>query len=86
MAKKTDKDESKTPLLEHELLPVHELLSDENAAEVLKKYGIEDDQLPMIKKNDPALKVFNIKPKKGDIIRIRREDLTGKYDYYRVVI
>ena len=83
LAKKKDE---KTFSLEHFLIPVHELLSGEQKKEVLLKFNITEEQLPKIKKNDPGLKLFNIKAKQGDVIRIKRKDPTGSYDYYRTVI
>lgn len=70
----------------HRLVPQHILLSDEEAEEILKKYNITRDQLPKIKKKDPAFAIFDIKPKEGDIILIKRVEETASYDYYRLVI
>ncbi len=42
--------------------------------------------MPKIHISDPALKIFNLELAVGDIIKISREDATGKNSYYRFVI
>ncbi len=75
----------KTFILEHELVPEHEVLSPEEAEEVLEKYNINRYQLPWITIDDPIVKLLKAKP--GDIIRIRRRSPTaGEAIVYRVVI
>jgi len=72
-------------LLEHELIPKHELMSSEEAEEVLEKYDATRDQLPKIRRKDAAIKKLDAKV--GDIIKITREsEHSGKSLYYRVVI
>ncbi len=72
-------------VLEHELVPDHVLLSEEEAAEVLKKYNISKGQLPKIKTTDVVVKQIGAKP--GDVLRIIRKSLTaGKAVAYRLVI
>lgn len=70
----------------HQLVPEHILLNEEQAKELLEKYNITKDNLPKIKKKDPALTIFNIKAEEGDVILIKRKEETGAYDYYRVVV
>jgi DNA-directed RNA polymerase subunit H len=72
-------------ILEHELVPKHEILEKTAVESILKGYGIKITQLPKIKAEDPAVK--SIKAKKGDVIRIRRHSLTAREAvYYRLVI
>ncbi len=72
-------------LFDHELVPKHILLNEEEAKEVLNKYDIEKEMLPKIKESDPAVKEIGAKP--GDIIKIIRESYTaGETEFYRVVI
>ncbi len=72
-------------VLEHELVPDHILLSEEEAAEVLKKFNISKGQLPKIKTTDVVVKQIGAQP--GDVIRIIRKSLTaGKAVAYRLVI
>ncbi|VUT23719.1 MAG: DNA-directed RNA polymerase subunit H [Candidatus Methanolliviera sp. GoM_asphalt] len=72
-------------LFDHELVPKHILLNEEEAKEVLNKYDIEREMLPKIKESDPAAKEINAKS--GDIIKIIRESYTaGETEFYRLVI
>lgn len=72
-------------ILSHKLVPKHEILSEKEKEELLKKYGVTLRQLPRILSSDPVVKSLNAKP--GDIIRIRRKSLTaGESIYYRVVV
>ncbi|HHQ45268.1 MAG TPA: DNA-directed RNA polymerase subunit H [Candidatus Altiarchaeales archaeon] len=72
-------------LLEHDLIPKHEILTPEGAEAVLKKYGVTRELMPQIKEKDPAIEEMKAKP--GDIIKITRNNpVTGKSYYYRVVI
>jgi len=75
----------KQKLLNHELVPKHEILSEEEIEKVLDKYGVEKKELPKIKNNDPVVKA--IEAEVGDVLEITRENpLAGKTEYYRVVI
>ncbi len=88
--KKTKKSHSKkeakkeTDVLAHALVPKLEIISNNDRKRILEKYGITEEQLPRFKYNDPEVKALNAQP--GDIIKIEREDATGKYYAYRVVV
>jgi DNA-directed RNA polymerase subunit H len=72
-------------VLEHELVPDHILLTEEETQEVLKKYKIARGQLPKIKSSDVVVKQVGAKP--GDVFKIIRKSLTaGKAVAYRLVI
>ncbi|WFO75935.1 DNA-directed RNA polymerase subunit H [Desulfurococcaceae archaeon MEX13E-LK6-19] len=72
-------------ILEHEWVPEHEILSPEEAAEVLKKLGVKPIQLPWLLTSDPVAKAIGAKP--GDIVRIRRKSFTaGEVIAYRYVV
>jgi DNA-directed RNA polymerase subunit H len=78
-------EEVRFNVLNHVNVPLHEVLSDEEAAELLERYGIVREQLPKIKNNDPAAKVIGAQP--GNIIRItRRSPTAGVATAYRLVI
>jgi len=68
----------------HQLVPKHELLGAQEKSELLSKTSISS--IPKIHVNDQAIKLFGLEPSLGDIIKISREDVTGKNTYYRVVI
>ncbi len=75
----------KDKILQHELVPEHQILSEEEAEEVLEEYGVTKEKLPKIKENDPVVKAIEAEP--GDILKITRNSPTaGKSPYYRVVI
>jgi DNA-directed RNA polymerase subunit H len=72
-------------VLEHELVPDHILLSEDETQEILKKYHIARGQLPKIKTSDVVVKQIGAKP--DDVIKIIRKSLTaGKAISYRLVI
>ncbi len=69
----------------HVLVPLHEVLTEREAKEVLKRFHTDKEKLPKIRVDDPALRGMNVK--KGDIIKItRRSPVSGKAISYRVVI
>jgi DNA-directed RNA polymerase subunit H len=70
---------------DHFLVPKHYFLPKEEAEKTIAGHGFRREQMPMIQKNDPAIK--EMKPQKGDIIKIVRNSQTaGKTIYYRVVV
>ncbi len=69
----------------HMLVPKHEVLSKEEAQEVLERYKISPHQLPFIKSSDSAAKAIGAKP--GDILKITRKSPTaGRAIAYRYVV
>jgi len=72
-------------MIEHNLVPKHEVLSLEDAQRILEKYNCTKEQLPKIFSDDPAIK--EMESQIGDVIRIhRKNDYVGNSYYYRVVI
>jgi len=75
--------------MEHELVPEHYLLTEEEERDILQKLQVTKDSLPKIKRSDPIIKVLEkiygpIKP--GSMIKIvRRSQTSGKFIAYRVV-
>ena len=75
----------KVDISKHVLVPEHEVLTDEEAEEVLNKYNITKSQLPKILITDPMVK--KIEAKVGDIIKITRKSPTaGESIFYRIVV
>lgn len=74
----------KPKALDHELVPKHSLISKEEREKLFSSLSISSDNLPKIKPDDAG--IAGLGAEKGDIIKIMREDPTGKHVYYRVVI
>lgn len=71
--------------LEHNRVPDHQILDEEDVQEVLMEEGIEVSELPAIKISDPAIEDLDVEV--GDVIKILRDSHTaGSHKYYRRVI
>ncbi|MEM2964612.1 MAG: DNA-directed RNA polymerase subunit H [Candidatus Bathyarchaeia archaeon] len=69
----------------HELVPKHVILKQEEVEELLHKHRIKPHQLPYIKASDPAVREIGANP--GQIVKIIRKSPTaGDHVYYRLVI
>jgi DNA-directed RNA polymerase subunit H len=69
----------------HILVPKHEIITIEEAEQVLEKYHCKATELPLIFVTDPAIVGLGVKP--GDMIKITRKSATaGDSFYYRYVI
>ena len=70
----------------HVLVPKHEIISNDEKEEVIRKYNLEtDDQLPLIKKNDPVAKYHGMKV--GNVCKITTYSEThGVYTKYRLCV
>lgn len=72
-------------ILNHELVPEHIILKEDEKKEVLEKFKIGPQNLPKILLSDPAVKAINAK--EGDVLKIVRKSKTaGTSIYYRVVV
>jgi DNA-directed RNA polymerase subunit H len=72
-------------VMKHELVPRHEVLSDEEAQAILERYGVTPDQLPKIYANDAVARAVRAKP--GNIIIIKRKSPTaGEHVAFRYVV
>lgn len=77
--------EEKIDILKVGLVPKHEVMTEEEKAEFLKKYNVSLRQLPRIKEEDLVIK--RIGAKRGSVVKITRNDPElGEYYYYRVVV
>ncbi len=77
----------KNPVLvpDHVYVPNHEIMTIEQAKEVLRKFNCKPTELPLIFVNDPAIIGLGVKP--GDMIKITRKSSTaGQSLYYRYVV
>ena len=72
-------------ILNHELVPEHIILKENEIKEVLEKFKIGPQNLPKILLSDPAVKAINAK--EGDILKIVRKSKTaGTSIYFRIVV
>ncbi len=75
----------KFSLLDHNSVPIHEIIQEDEIKSLLEKYQIEKGQLPKIKDSDPVAKELGAEI--GDIVKITRISQTaGESLYYRLVI
>jgi DNA-directed RNA polymerase subunit H len=73
------------PILEHELVPKHEIMRPEEVRELLERYRITLNELPRILVSDPVVRELGANP--GDVLRITRPSPTaGVATYYRLVV
>lgn len=73
-------------LLEHEIVPKHRILDDDEKKNFCDKYGIKNNgQIPEISRFDPVAQAIGLKP--NDICHIqRRSKISVQGDYYRYCI
>jgi len=72
-------------IIEHDFVPKHILLNEEDSKKVLEEYYARKKDLPKIYHTDPIMKYYNAKI--GQIVRIiRPSELSGEAIYYRLVI
>jgi len=83
MAEKKQKQEKEEDIdiFQSQLVPKHEILSEEEKVKLLKELNATTRELPKIKEDDPVIK--RLGAKHGDVVRIARNSPTaGKYYYY----
>lgn len=72
-------------IIEHDIVPKHQILTTEEQWDVLQKYKLKKKQLPRIMNSDPIARYYNMKP--GDICKITRPSEKAGYTVaYRLVI
>ena len=96
MAKKEEKDslitleiftldDLQVNITQHVLVPKHSVLLDDSKQELLKKYRIQEHQLPKIQIGDPIAKYFGVT--RGQVMKIvRASETAGRYVTYRIAI
>ena len=68
----------------HVLVPTHELCSQKEKDEVMRRFGAQAQQMPRIRVNDAG--IAHLGAKEGDLIRIARKSPTaGTTTFYRIV-
>jgi len=69
---------------QHELVPEHSVLAEDELDDVLAEYGIKRTDLPKIKQSDPALPA---EIEIGDVVEIVRDSrTTDRATVYRLVV
>ena len=72
-------------LMNHDLVPLHQIITENEKNDLLKKYKIEPNQLPKILDTDPICISIGAKP--GQILKIIRKSHTADESFsYRLVI
>ena len=72
-------------ILNHKLVPFHEIISEGKKKELFERYNITPDQLPKILDIDPVSISIGAKP--GQIIKITRKSFTASEAIvYRIVV
>lgn len=80
-----EKEAAKNIILEHNLVPKHEIMAKKEVTEILEKYGVTDAQLPKIRESDPIVQAIGAK--RTDVLKITRKSPTaGNALYYRIVV
>ena len=82
--KNEEKKNEEFRLMDHQLVPKHEIMEDEEKAKVLEEFNISEKQVPLILQSDPIIKEMGAKA--GQMIKITRESrIAGTTTYYRIV-
>ncbi|MCW4048668.1 MAG: DNA-directed RNA polymerase subunit H [Candidatus Bathyarchaeota archaeon] len=72
-------------IFEHKLVPLHEIVNEEERDALSKKFHAEPFQFPWIKNTDPIAIILGAKP--GDVVKITQDSETaGEYFTYRYVV
>ena len=81
---------SRFEVMNHILVPEHQLLSPEDAVAVLAKYTISIEELPKIKRSDSCIRSLELRVgeiPRGSIVKVIRRSETAGISYaYRLVI
>ncbi|CAE6076507.1 unnamed protein product [Arabidopsis arenosa] len=71
-------------ITKHSLKPQHQVLNDEEKTTLLKKFSIEEKQLPRISKKDAIVRYYGLE--KGQVVKVNyRGELTESHVAYRCV-
>lgn len=72
-------------IFQHALVPLHQILTQDERKEVAEKYHAEPYQFPWVKSSDPISIIIGARP--GDVVRvIQKSETAGRYEGYRYVV
>lgn len=69
----------------HVLVPKHSKVSEKELKELSEKYAVDVENLPRVRKVDPAIQHLDVK--EGDVVKVERKSATaGVSLFYRRVV